>query len=290
MKKLRLEKDYRNDKELCRSFCGLAKEIFGLDFERWQSEGFWNERYIPYSFVEGSRVVANVSVNKVDLLIEGKKHRSLQIGTVMTHPEYRQKGLSGKLMSAVLRDFEGQYDIMYLFANDSVMEFYPKFGFRQVAESDFFMPFKSEGRMKGTLRKLEMDNPADLAFVAERVEHRVPVSRSFGTSGTPGITMYHCQNVFQDAIYYCETLDAIILFTGEGDSLDLVDVIASAPVRLEDAVHEIAGEHIRKVRLHFTPDSPACRMKSGRQGALFVRTNGIAVYPENMKHPLTSEA
>lgn len=40
-------------------------------------------------------------MNKMDLAVNGESKRALQIGTVMTHPEQRGKGLSKQLMEYV---------------------------------------------------------------------------------------------------------------------------------------------------------------------------------------------
>lgn len=46
------------------AFNQLAVHIFDLDFEPWYQNGFWNEMYIPYTFFDGYRAIANVSVNR----------------------------------------------------------------------------------------------------------------------------------------------------------------------------------------------------------------------------------
>jgi transposase len=58
-------------------------------------------RYMePY--IDHDEVIANVSVSELQMLIEGQEVSALQIGTVMTHPEYRGKGLARKLMECVI--------------------------------------------------------------------------------------------------------------------------------------------------------------------------------------------
>lgn len=52
----------------------------------------------------------------------------------MTDPDYRGRGLSCWLIDRVLEDFEQQVDFVFLYANDSVLDFYPKFGFKRAPE------------------------------------------------------------------------------------------------------------------------------------------------------------
>jgi hypothetical protein len=84
---LKLIHNYKDIAEYRQSFNQLAKSTFGIDFEKWYKNGFWDDRYICYSYRDEDKVVANVSINKMDVILEGERKRVLQIGTVMTHPE-----------------------------------------------------------------------------------------------------------------------------------------------------------------------------------------------------------
>lgn len=55
----------------------------------------------------------------------------------MTDCEYRNKGISRKLMDKVLQDWKDKCDAIYLYANDSVLDFYPKFGFIKAKEYQY---------------------------------------------------------------------------------------------------------------------------------------------------------
>lgn len=120
-------KNYTEQMAFRHSFNDLASSTFGIQFEEWYKRGYWNERYIPYSFVVNNKVIANVSVNELDLLINGKVKKAVQIGTVMTDHQYQNKGLSRALLQKVFEDYDKQVDLYYLFANHTVLDFYPKF-------------------------------------------------------------------------------------------------------------------------------------------------------------------
>lgn len=127
-------KNYRDNENLRHSFNELAEQTFGLSFEGWYRSGYWRENYIPYSIVDADRVVANVSVNITDMRMEGKLRRLIQLGTVMTEESCRNQGLIRRLMQEIEADYGARADGMYLFANDGVLDFYPRFGFRPVKE------------------------------------------------------------------------------------------------------------------------------------------------------------
>lgn len=48
------------------SFNALTEKIFGFNFEQWYQDGYWKNQYIPYSLMDGDKVVSNVSVNIMD--------------------------------------------------------------------------------------------------------------------------------------------------------------------------------------------------------------------------------
>lgn len=285
---MKLVSHYHENETLRKSFMQLAADIFGLDFTRWHEKGYWGERYIPFSYADGDRIIANVSVNELDIIIEGKSYKALQIGTVMTHQEYRNKGLSASLMNHVLDVYQGKYDFMYLFANDSVLDFYPKFGFEKVDEY-LYSTKVSAGQRPIVLRKLELAR--DLALIEKAVYGRVPVSETFSTANSSGITMYHILNVFPEHLYYHPEEDAVVIFTKENRLVQLYDVISTSPVNIKNIV-DCFGE-ADEIELHFTPDNKdlqfqRCPFK--RDGALFVKRRPGLELPKFRKHPFTSEA
>lgn len=52
----------------------------------------------------------------------------------MTDENYRKKGLNRILMEKVLSEWKSKCDMIYLYANDSVLDFYLKFGIVPVEE------------------------------------------------------------------------------------------------------------------------------------------------------------
>jgi len=60
-------KNYKDNDVLRKSFAELAKNTFGIDFQAWYSNGYWNDSYVCYSYVDMDRVVSNVSINKMHL-------------------------------------------------------------------------------------------------------------------------------------------------------------------------------------------------------------------------------
>lgn len=288
---MKLINNYRENDLLRNSFIELASDIFGLHFKTWHDKGYWDGRYIPYSYTDGDKIIANVSVNRLNFIMNGKSYRALQIGTVMTHPDYRNRGFSAGLMNHILEEYKDQYDFMYLFANGSVLDFYPKFGFARAEEVQYSLNY-AFGKQETALRRLDIDSPSDLQLIEKAVRERVPVSAVFGTINTGGITMYHILNAFFDDLHYSEDQDAIVIFSKNDSAVHLLDVISRNPVKMETILNTIADRKTKEIVFHYTPDHGLeyeCRPYH-RDGALFVKTNGELHFPLQVKHPITSEA
>ncbi|MDW0117187.1 GNAT family N-acetyltransferase [Sporosarcina thermotolerans] len=293
MGELQFIQDYRDSEQHRESFFQLANSVFGLKFKRWYHHGFWGNGYIPFSYVVDDKVVANVSINIIDLIIEGEQKRALQVGTVMTHPDYRNRGLSKSLMNKVLEEYEHTYDFMYLFANDSVLDFYPKFGFEIVDEYQFSINFSSNQKSKNKPRKLNITNVDDINFIFEFAKERIPVSDRFSTGNSQGILMYYCLNVFCNDIYYLGSEDVIIIFKEEENQIDIFDIISKQKKDINNILIEILGEGSKKIVFHYTPDYKGLIFESNLikgDGTLFVKTSGNNYFPKYVKHPITSEA
>ena len=173
----------REDPDLRAGFFALARETFDLDFEPWYRGGWWGERYIPYLLTVDGHAAANVSVNVLDTRFQGRPRRYIQLGTVMTAPAFRGRGYSRRLLETVLDQWRDRFDGAYLYANDSVLDFYPKFGFRPGVETVHSRPF-SGGR--GTARPLDVDRREDLDLLLDRYALGTPLLRA-AHAGQPGL-------------------------------------------------------------------------------------------------------
>lgn len=293
MSNLIFTNDYKNNNDLRKSFNELAILVFGINFEDWYQKGYWKDRYIPFSYVEGSKVIANVSVNLLDFVINGEKKRAIQIGTVMTHPEYRNQGLSKSLMNKVLEEYENKYDFMYLFANQNVLAFYPKFGFKPVNEYQFSMEYSAGQTEENIIRKLDGNNGKDLNFIYQFALERIPVSNRFSTDNTQELLMFYCIYVFNKNIYYIKDEEAIVIFEQEDRQLDIFDIVSKKEVNINKILSMISNQNTNQIVFHFTPDYRGMNIQGEiykGNDVLFVKTSGNNQFPAEVKHPLTSQA
>ncbi|MCM2603509.1 GNAT family N-acetyltransferase [Rossellomorea marisflavi] len=288
---MELRKNVRENKDLRDSFNQLAEDTFGIHFGQWHARGYWTEKYVPFSYIEGDRVIANVSVNLIDFTMAGEEKKAIQIGTVMTHPDYRNCGLSTDLLKSVLAEYRDQVDFVYLFANQNVLEFYPKFGFQAQQETLFSMVPGTAGKMNA--RKLDMEEEADRDLAYGIARDRLPVSNRFGTKNTGELFMFYALYAFPDNLYYFEEEDAVVMFQRDGERIDLFDVACRENVDVRKIAEKLADEDTRQIVFHFTPEETEGMQTDAFHGdnVLFVlpMKSGEGI-PDGVKHPLTAQA
>lgn len=237
---------YRNHTALRRSFNALAGAAFGLDFEPWYQNGFWGWAYDPHSLLQDGQVVSNVSVNWIDGRLAGQPRRYVELGTVMTREDCRGRGYNRRLMEAVLGAEYG-LDGVFLYANDSVLDYYPKFGFRAVKEYRYRLAV--DGGEKA-VRPVPMETPEDWGkFLAGTVDRP---SVGLLQLETPGLLMFYLSQWMKDSVFYLPDLDAYVIAERDGDTLTLFDVYAGCAVKLPDVCRSF-GPEVRRAEFAFTP-------------------------------------
>lgn len=265
-----VRKNYRDNDCLRSSFNRLAEKTFDLNFENWYQNGFWNNDYNPYSVVIDGNVVSNVSVNRIDMMWDGEKKRLIQLGTVMTSEEYRGRGLIRTLMEEIERDYSGKCDGMFLFANDSVLDLYPRFGFRKADE------YQYGKTVSNTLERSVINIPMQEKRNREAVMEAISQNKSFygfDMTDNIGLYMFYLSQFMEDNVYYSEKLKAYIAAQEEDGELFLYAVFAANPISLDDVISAF-GESVRKVKLGFVPDNKKqyeCNPLKEEDTTLFVK-------------------
>lgn len=244
--------NFKDNDEFRNSFNSLTKKTYGFDFEEWYQNGYWQDRYIPYALLDGNKVVSNVSVNVIDFIVKGEKKRYIQIGTVMTDQEYRKQGLNRFLLEKVLEDWEGKCDLIYLFANDSVIDFYPKFGFVSAPEFQSTKKISVENSTS-LAKRLNMSEDADRNFLVSIINKSVALSQLAMYDNT-SLIMFYCTSFMDEDVYYIQDLDTIVIADYDEDVLYLNDVFSKTDTSIDDIISAMVIKEIKQVVLGFTPN------------------------------------
>lgn len=289
---LKLIYNYKNNPLYRRSFFELAKKTFGIEFENWFNRGFWNENYISYSFLDADKVVANVSVNKMNLVLEGNRKNALQIGTVMTHPDYQKRGISKELMNIVLNEYEKEYDFIYLFPNQSALDYYPRFGFKSIEQSSFSININEIKSTKGEGRSLDVFKDKDIGIIRKLNTERRPISNIFGIENAEHILFFYTYNGFDKYFYYLEQENIIVIYSQENDIIHIYDVITKGEIDFYELLNKIRLNNAKKVVFHFTPDLLNIEVepdKIGDEDVLQIKS-ASAFINKSFKYPKIAQA
>lgn len=255
---MRFIKNYMHDSSLRQELNDLTQETFGFDFESWVTNGYYEGDYIPYSYEENGKLIANVSVNRMEFIQNGQEKCYIQLGTVMTREECRKQGYAKKLMEKVLSEYVGKCDGLYLFANLDVLEFYEKMGFskgvqyRYTLKNDVKSELQQKASKQDAAKCFELVNPTDefhKVNYMEAVRHSA-VNSALEQKNKYGLQMFYTSGMEQ--VYYSDKLDCYVVMEEQDHTLYLQSIICKKKVPLEDVLSLIPGEYTSIV-LGFTP-------------------------------------
>lgn len=253
---MRLEQNLRENETLRESFFTLARQVFQLDFAPWYHGGYWGDSYRPYAMVEGDRVVANASVNLIHTLVAGVPRLYIQLGTVMTHPDYRGQGLSRQLLEEILREWADPADSIYLYANSTVEAFYPRFGFVRATEHQYSCILTPK---PAPLRRLCMDKPEDRSVLLECYRRGNPYS-ALPMLENPGLLMFYCGGPLAECVYLLPEQEVVAILLQEGDTTLCYDLFCKGDTPFLELLAAVALPSTQSVTLGFTPrDTTGCR-------------------------------
>ncbi|MDE6844798.1 MAG: GNAT family N-acetyltransferase [Lachnospiraceae bacterium] len=267
--------NYRNQNGLRHSFNTLAGKTFeGLDFEGWYQNGYWSDRYIPYSIVIDGEVAANVSVNTIDFIWNGERKHFIQLGTVMTEERFRNQGLIRQIMNRIDQDYGQTTDGIYLFANDSVLDFYPKFGFRKAMEYQYTKTFSTSQTC--SMVQIPMQNQKDWHKLENAMRQSVSYSR-FHMIDNDNLIMFYVTGFMQNNVYYSEEYDTYVIAEIEEDALTVHNIFSKKYYPIDDIL-ALFGPGMRRIILGFTPiDADGFDIRAFRENdcTLFIKGNGF---------------
>lgn len=283
-------KNYRDNESLRQTFNRLAETTFDLNFEDWYKNGFWGEHYIPYSIVHEGQVAANVSVNIMAMNWNGTIKHYIQLGTVMTAEPYRKQGLIREIMQEIDKDYGEKADGFYLFANDSVLDFYPKFGYRKAKEYQYSKAVSSTGN--AAMKPVPMKEKSHW----KRLEHAIRTSTfqgQFDMTDNSGLFMFYVTKFMQENVYHDEATDTYAIAEIEDGELLLHAVFSQSKIVLEETIKAFSRD-INKVTLGFTPSDLTgyeCSERKEEDTTLFVKGEDFITFEkQHFMFPTLSHA
>ncbi len=243
---------------LRQAFNALTRQTFGFDFEGWYEAGHWGDLYLPHGLWDGEKMVSNISVNRMNFVVDGVVKKYIQLGTVMTEESCRGAGLNREIMEEILRKYAGKVDGIYLFANDSVLDYYPKYGFRPVKEYEYYMScrewekvsayeveavdWKDERQCQKLYEKIkacaiaEVPNPNDGLYMHENL----------------GLYQFWLVADYGESVFYLPQGDAYVIAEVNEESLHILQIISETVLDMRRLAKTL-GTHCSEAVLGFTP-------------------------------------
>ena len=301
----------KNDPAYQSMFDALIQEVFGFSFQPWFEYKLWDDNYESYSIVEDGRMLSNICIYKSDLLIRGQKFPAIQFGAVATAKNARGRGLSRMLMEHVLSLYPNRP--AYLAANGGVVDFYPKFGFRQVQTYRAMLalpslrPIPSLRAQRSNPEKVQhldcygkntigmTENATKLHINDELVTHALQTRGTFSNlvdcTNTRSIQMFHLIMQYYDSIYHIPHLNALVIAQQTDSKLFLADVISKNPIILDQVLAALPFTGYDTIEFGFCPDwlgvTPNWTPTDPVRDPFFIRGNWNL--PEKFRFPATSE-
>lgn len=277
-------KDYKNNEKLKESFNKLAIKTFELDFRSWYEKGYWTNDYIPYSYSYNNEIIANVSVNKMDLIIDDKIYKALQIGTVMTDERFKNQGLSRKLLNYVLEEYKDKVQFIYLFANEDVLSFYPKFGFKRCYESEYILDVSKYEK----LNKIEKVEKLDFNTLEDFAKNKKTLSTKLDCINN-NLLMFYFTIALSENIYYIKEQNIFIIMEEDEDTIHLYDIISKENYNINDLIKNIINKNTKNIKFYFTANN----IKNIKVNKIENNDDALFIYgqnplKENFAFPITS--
>ena len=256
----------------------LATATFRLYFDNWYNSGYFDGSHIPYTLFDGDKAVANISVNLMDVVLDGKTRKYIQLGTVMTDKDYRGKGLQKYIFNQIMEDFSGKYDAMFLFANKNVLEFYPKLGFVKDVEYTFTKTIKGKG---AEVKKLDMANSTDVQLFKKLYDGGNPFA-DFTVINGFALEMFYLTGPYKNNVYYIPQYDAVVVMEKDEKSVTLLDIYCGADKNLDDILSTLTdGE--TTISLGFTPkdkENYTVQRLNDEDTTLFIHKDGENIFSD----------
>jgi len=245
---------YQDQESKRKAFNVMTYDFWEFTFESYYQSGYWDEHCILYSLFEGEAIVAHTTLSLFYTHTPTGTLRLGQLGTVMTAATHTRQGLSRFLMDYIFDTYRDQLDGYFLFANNTVLDFYPKFGFVQANEFQATKAFQKKPSSY-TVHSLDLKNPAELSLFQHYLKTGNTACR-FDTSNY-GLTHFYCYANpdfgFSESLYVIPELETLVIAQQEETDLVVLQAYYLGQNQLDQAFNAVAATNTTRLVLGYTP-------------------------------------
>jgi len=213
----------------------------------WRDRGGWTGDYEVFAIVDDGSIVSTIGRSRMHLVIEGEDRVGYQLGAVATLEPYRGQGLARQLMEWVIGGLDEQDQPIILFANNSVLSFYPRFGFRRLPQrrsvaTAALQPFGVQAS------RCDLSNASDRARLADLCAKARPIHGRLTARDYDWLALWNLTGE-PTTVSWVPEFDAAVAFTVKNERLVIHDVLATQPFDLSLIVPTLITQPVTEVEL-----------------------------------------
>ncbi len=217
----------------------------------WRDRGGWTDDYEVFAIVDDGRIISTIGRSRMRMVIEGQDRAGYQLGAVATLEPYRRQGLARQLMNWVIGELDEPDQPIILFANDSVLDFYPRFGFKRIPQRRSFarmalQPFGAQAP------RCDLSNASDRSRLATLCAATQPTRGHLTARDYYWLALWNlgCGSA---TVSWRPEFEAAIATTIENERLVIHDVFAAQPFDLGLVVPTLIMQPVTELEFLFDP-------------------------------------
>lgn len=219
---------------------------------RWRDYGGWTEDYEVFAIVDGGKIVSTIGRSRMQLAINGEEQVGYQLGAIAMLESYRRQGLARQLMDRVIEELDEPDQPIILFANSSVLNFYPRLGFRRIPQR--------RSTAKVFIEPTGTHAPRfDPSSAADRSRLANLCARARPSRGPLAARDYHWILLWNlicgpATAFWLREVDVLVATSMENERLVIHDVIATQPFDLEPTIPALITQPVTELEFLFDPE------------------------------------
>lgn len=245
---MELVSNFFDKPEYAEPFYSLQKDVFSRIDLKWAHKRGYLRDTTPFGLFDGGRALSIATATRSDISIKGKVLNAVQLGTVATDTNHLMRGYSARVMRAILKQFPDR--TIFLFANDDVVDFYPRFGFQPMKESVYTRVLPRGGKHR--FIKLDLAQTGNLALVRRLLEKRCILSNHFCITDYARLAEWYCRVFYADLLWVDECRETLLVAKENEGQLSIYDLVSGDPD--PDFFDSLAWPTCEKAVCYFVPD------------------------------------
>jgi hypothetical protein len=177
----------------------------------------------------------------------GKEMCYIQIGTVMTRPDCRKRGLARSLIQRILDSYKDRVEGFYLFGNLSAVGFYQHIGFKRLDQYRWYLDNNMKRNPnKSGFTKAGESKKQHYRYVLKNAE----INAQFDHRNRRSLQLFYTLNM--ENVYYNDELDCFMVMQICDGVLHMDSVVSTKSIAIQDVLERVDGDYY-KVIFGFTP-------------------------------------